>query len=247
LPARGLSLIDRDVLAGVEDKAPVRSPGENYHEAQAYTYLLVEAHKLSQATLAKHARHDLTFAHLFEEPHKYRGELVHVEGRLLRLRRFDAPGLAAGQGVPQLYEGWVFGDSYLSNPYCAIVSDIPAWLRLGDKIDYPVTFDGFFFKRYRYQAADAVREAPLLIGKTFTARQSVIAPSESSEWFSSLLLPAFLTLLCGTVFLVVGLNWWFRRGDKRICSQLAVTRENQFVDPSERLSEKGSDPFSDSL
>jgi hypothetical protein len=52
-----------------------------------------------------------------------------------------------------------------------------------------------------------------------------------------------LTLLCGTVFLVVGLNWWFRRGDKRICSQLAVTRENRFVDPSERLSERGSDPL----
>src|SRR5262249_36101956 len=84
-------VLDPDALAGVEDRARVRSADENYYEANAYSYVLVQAHKTSGPVFAKSARTDLTFAHLFEEPQKYRGQVVHLEGRLLRLRRFDAP------------------------------------------------------------------------------------------------------------------------------------------------------------
>ncbi len=118
-------VIEREVLGGIEDRAPVRSADQNYYEARAYDYLLIQARRAAPLALAKLARKDLTFAHLFEEPQRYRGEVVHVEGRLRMLRRFDAPRLAAKQGVSTLYEGWIFEEAYLGNPYCVIVSEIP--------------------------------------------------------------------------------------------------------------------------
>src|SRR5262249_1993919 len=104
--------IDRDLLAGVEDCTPVRNADQNYYEFRAYHYLLLQAHKTPLAWLAENARQDLTFAHLFEEPAKYRGELVHIEGKLRRLRRFDSARLAQQQGVRTIYEAWIYSDLY---------------------------------------------------------------------------------------------------------------------------------------
>src|SRR5262249_26117832 len=63
-------LIDADILAEVEDRAPVRNAAENYAEAAAYNYVLVQASATPVMAFAKSARRDLTFAHLFEEPGK---------------------------------------------------------------------------------------------------------------------------------------------------------------------------------
>src|SRR5260370_144714 len=73
--------VDPAILAEVEDRSKVHGPKENYSEFLAYNYLLVLAHKTPAQALARGARRDLTFAHLFEEPKKYRGQIVHIEGR----------------------------------------------------------------------------------------------------------------------------------------------------------------------
>src|SRR5260370_815927 len=185
-PADKAPRIDPDLLAGIEDRAPVRSAAENYGEAQAYNYLLVQAAATPVAAFAKSARSDVTFAHLFEEPSKYRGQVVHIEGRLGRLRRFDAPRIAVRQGVPVLYEGWIFGDAYFSNPYCVIATAVPKSIPLwqieqgktgqpkriwrGETLNHRVSFDGYFFKRYRYKAGDGWRDPPLLIGPALLDR-----------------------------------------------------------------------------
>lgn len=219
--------IDPDLLAGIEDRAPVRSAAENYNEAQAYTYLLVQANATPVAAFAKSARSDLTFAHLFEEPSKYRGQVVHIEGRLGRLRRFDAPRLAVKQGVPVLYEGWIFGDAYFSNPYCVIATEMPPSIPLGETLNHRVAFDGYFFKRYRYQAGDGWRDAPLLIGHILLERERIPAGNPSVDWFAQWLLPALIAVLGASVLLVAILHWWFRRSDRRV-RQLV---EKRFPEP----------------
>jgi hypothetical protein len=223
--------IDPDVLAGIEDRAPVRSAAENYNEAQAYNYLLVQANTTSGAAFAKSARRDLTFAHLFEEPSKYRGQVVHIEGRLGRLRRFDAPRLAVKQGIPVIYEGWIFGDAYFSNPYCIIATSISESIPLGETLNHRVAFDGYFFKRYRYKAGDGWRDAPLLIGRTLVDRQAASVASDVDSSFTGLLLPGLVTILITTVGLVIGLNWWFRRSDRRVRTHLDMNRSANFVEP----------------
>jgi hypothetical protein len=224
--------VDRDLLGGVEDRAPVRSAEENYYEAQAYNYLLVKAHKLPPDILTGNARRDLTFAHLFEEPDKYRGELIHIEGRLKRLRRFDAPKLAGKDGVPQLFEGWLFTDTSFNNPYCVIASELSPGVHVGEELDTRVKFDGYFFKRYRYKAAyGRFYDAPLLIGRELSPAGPASPPSEETSSFAHLLLPAFLGVLGTTAALAVGLTWWFRRGDRRVLAGLQRHRVVTFVEP----------------
>jgi hypothetical protein len=225
--------VDREVLAGVEDGAPVRSAGENYYEAQAYSYLLVRAHKAQADLLAKEATRDLSFVHLFEEPEKHRGKVIHLDGRVKRLTRFDPPQLAQKEGVRHLYEAWVFTETSYSNPYCVIFSELPPTLHIGEKLEDHVTFDGFFFKRYRYKAADGRwRDAPLLIGRELKAVPAASSTqNDHARWFSSLFLPGFLAVLGTTAALAFALAWWFRRGDRGVQARLHRLPEPAFFDP----------------
>jgi hypothetical protein len=219
--------VDPDLLAGVEDQAPVRSADQNPDEVRAYIYLLVQAHATSAEAFARSARRDVTYAHLFEEPGKYRGQVVHVQGRLKRLRRFDAPAFAAHQGVPVIYEGWIFDDLYHRHPFCVVVTDLPPGISVGERTDYPVSVDGYFFKRYRYKAGEGWRDAPLLIGRTFLTQPASVAGG--NEWSATNdLAPAILGLLAASVLLVLGLGWWYRRSDRRLRSRLAVARGVSF-------------------
>jgi hypothetical protein len=222
--------VDPDLLRGVEDETKVHGPKENYDEFLSYNRLLVLAYKISANALARGARRDLTFAHLFEEPQKYRGQIVHVEGRLRRLRRFDAAPIAAREGVPVQYEGWIFDEALYYNPFCVILSELPESVHVGEKLDQQVAFDGYFFKRYRYPAGDGVRDAPLLIGKTLTL---LTAPPPVRESPGPMLLSAFLGVLGVTAALGVALTLWFRRGDRRVRSHLDAARNARFVDPSQ--------------
>ena len=235
-PAKALP-VDPDLLLGVEDRAPVRNADENYDEFQAYNLLLVRAHKTAAGAFAKGARRDLTFAHLFEEPGKHRGQIVHIEGLLRRLRKFDAARLAAKVGVPALYEGWVFDAEYGYNPYCVIVTELPKSIQIGEKLDRHVSFDGYFFKRYRYKAGDGVRDAPLLIGRTLTPSASQgTAANARAPWLDSStpwVLIAFLAILLVTAGFGIALTLWFKRGDKQVRARLDAARDAAFVEPGE--------------
>jgi len=236
VPAEALP-VDPDLLLGVEDRAPVRNADENYDEFQAYNLLLVRAHKTAAGAFAKGARRDLTFAHLFEEPAKYRGQIVHIEGLLRRLRKFDAARLAVKEGVPALYEGWVFDAEYGYNPYCVIVTELPKSIQIGEKLDRHVSFDGYFFKRYRYRAGDGVRDAPLLIGRMLTPSASQgSAANARAPWLDSStpwLLIAFLAILLVTAGFGIALTLWFKRGDKQVRARLDAARDAAFVEPGE--------------
>lgn len=224
-------VIDAEILAGIEDRTPVRNADENLFEAQAYTFVLVQAHQLSAAALAKAARRDVRYIHLFEEPGTYRGQVIHLEGQLRMLRRFSAPRLAVKEGVPELYEAWVFDALNYYNPYCVLLTELPPGVQVGERLDYQVTCDAYFFKRYRYKAGDGTRDAPLLIGKTVTVK-AVPAAVPESEWsFGKMFLPVFLSFVMVTVGLVVGLTYWFRRGDRRVHEQVRRTVAPNFRPP----------------
>jgi hypothetical protein len=224
--------VDRAMLAGVADREPVvPSPDLNLSEFQAYNYLVSRAARTPDPLLARHARHDLTFAHLFEEPEKYRGQVVHIEGRLRRLRKFDQSRQLRREGVSVSYEGWIFGEHYFSNPYCVVVTEIPKAIAVGERLEQDVSFNGYFFKRYRYRAGDGLRDAPLLIGRTLTPREpaAVQAGTESPTTLTSQLLMVFLSIVVGTIFLGGILIWWFRRGDARVQRQLDRARRQAFL------------------
>ena len=225
-PAEKSAIVDRDLLADVEDKAPVRNATENYPEERAYNYLLIHARKFSVADLHSQARADLAFVHLFEEPAKYRGQLVTLEGRLRRLLRFDPPALPAKEGVPNLYEGWLYTGGSATNPFCILASELGLGLTTGEKIDREVTYTGYFFKRYRYKAGDGWRDAPLLIGRSIElSKESSAEPAPALV--GTVYMPAIFALLAATLLLALGLAWRLRAGDRKVRARLQQIRDRQ--------------------
>jgi hypothetical protein len=223
-----------DLAGRVEDKAPIRSWQENPVEAKAYCEVVIHANQTSQEVFGRAARRDVTFAHLFEEPAKYRGEVIHVAGRLKRLRRFEAPGPVQQAGIPFIYEGWIFdAERYGANPTCVIFTELPSGLEVQEELDKRVGFDGYFFKRYRYQAQDAWRDAPLLIGNTIVlARGDRAASSGDGGPWTQPIVALILTVVGVSVGLILCLALWFRSSDRRI-RRLLSDRRPLFHDASE--------------
>jgi hypothetical protein len=214
-----------ETLRFVEDDAPVRNFAQNRDEALAYDLLFLHARQMPADALRAAARHDLTFAHLFgPERAKYRGELVHVEGRLRLLRRYDPPDTLRdeAQRITDLYEGWVFIEDYGQNPYCVVVSELPGGLKPAEKLDLPVAVDAYFFKRYLYGARDGRRLAPLLIGKTITPLSGPDrAAGAGGVWaVPGAVLAGTFGLIALTVAAGVAVVWWFRRADRRVRARL---------------------------
>ncbi len=223
-------------------------------EIDVYCQILALAHFTSAKAFAKAARHDVSYAHLFNEPERYRGQVVHVSGRLVRLRRFDPPDDARGLGVSDLYEGWIMTDRYNENPACVVFTSLPAGLKIdeGRRLNIEgVSLDGYFYKRYRYKAYDSkkaneYRDAPLLIGHTLRGPFGSSAKEEDTQddWGHNLIW-VFVCVVGGTVVGVIGLTIWFRYQDRRIRNRLAASRHTDFVPPPSLVDREDDEPLVD--
>lgn len=219
-------------------------------EYEAYGQFLVQAHFTSAMAFARAARRDVTYFHLFNEPERYRGAVVHVSGRLIRLVRWDPPMEVRAAGISDLYEGWIMTDAFGENPVCIAFTDLPSGLTVDNKRKYndPVTFDGYFYKRYRYKAGDSkkaneFRDAPLLIGHSPVVRSETSgAVEESSEGWQHDLIWVFLEVVGGAVGGLIALTVWFRYHDRRVRHRIRASRHAEFVPPSEESIETESRP-----
>lgn len=213
-------------------------------EHEAFWQTLVLAHYTSAKAFGGSARRDVTYAHLFNEPEQYRGQVIHVSGRLIRLLANKAPFEADAAGLGTFYEGWIMTDANGENPMCLVFTDLPDGLSVDNERKYndEVRFDGYFFKRYRYEAGDSkkpneFRDAPLLIGHTLLGRfhkESVAETAEADNWGHSLIW-VFMCVVGGAVVGVIGLTFWFRYHDARVRHRLRASRATAFVPPSEEI------------
>jgi hypothetical protein len=211
-------------------------------EAEIYSKVLTHANFTSAAAFKGAIRTDITYTHVFNEPDLYRGEVMHVEGKLKRIRRFQPPREAATEGVNDLYEAWVFSEYLGSNPYCVIFTAWPAGLPrdlLGQEsipASYHVAMDGWFIKKYRYQARaangrPADRDAPLLVGHTLIfVGGSDPATNTGSPWLNNLVY-AIVGVFGVVLAAVISLTWWFRRTDQRVRRRILAAHSPEFVLP----------------
>lgn len=227
-----------DLKDKVNDREPIPPWVENNPEpeAKAYCLTLIQAKQTSAQAFANSTQKDVAFVHLFEEPEKYRGKVVHFEGNLLRVVKQDPPKYVKGDtyGINVMYEGWVFAvKKYGANPVCIVFTDLPPGISVGDELDkIPVTFDAYFFKRYRYKAGDGWRDAPLFIGRTLQVKHDPMAgASQAMSSFTKNLVMGFLAMLVATAGLAVLLNWWYRHGDRRIHRLMADANPPTFAEP----------------
>jgi hypothetical protein len=222
-----------DLLRYVEDKLPIQNQEQNLYEARCYDQIVLHARRLPDDVLSRASARHVNFAHLFgDDRARYRGKLVRIEGRLRLLRQYDPPETLKGPeaGINQLFEGWVFADAFGGNPYCVVFSELPSDLAPTESIDRRVEADAFFFKRYRYEAKDGWRDAPLLIAKTIRIPLPPAAPT-SSVWNVPLGTVVGVFILIGLTAAIAGVTiWWFRRADRQVRERLANVRNEMTAD-----------------
>jgi hypothetical protein len=208
-------------------------------EAEIYARVVTRANYTSSAAFARAARKEVTYTHVYSEPDRYRGVVVHVEGRLLRVNRYDPPHEATDAGVNDLYEAWVFNEQLGANPYCIVFTEWPADLprdllgepKIGQVIK--VSINGYFFKKFRYKANDrhsTQREAPLVIGHGLVVlSMDANGRSGAAIWMSTFVW-VFAGILGALVAGVVALTFWYRRSDDRVRRRI-LARMPEFALP----------------
>jgi hypothetical protein len=132
----------------------------------------------------------VTFRILWEDPARYEGRRVRVEGRAER--RFRQAALGA---FPPLSEIWIVDAA--GNPTCLVHPTPSSETPLGSR----VRFDGVFLRLVRYAGRDGDRLAPLIAGPRAPTVLSAVSvrpaerPSARPEWSFGVLLAAVAFVL----------------------------------------------------
>ena len=104
---------------------------------------------------------EVTFAQLFGQPRSFRGRRVRVAGTIRRLQEVAAPTNALG--IATYWQAWLEPAGGPAAPIVVYFLDLPPGIPAGMRVEIPAVVDGVFFKRWAYQASDAIRLAPLLM------------------------------------------------------------------------------------
>lgn len=104
---------------------------------------------------------EVTFAQVFSQPKSFRGRMVRVEGTIRRLQEVSAPTNTLG--IASYWQAWIEPAGGPASPFVVYFLTVPPGTPTGMRVDIPVVVDGVFFKRWAYQASDAIRLAPLLM------------------------------------------------------------------------------------
>jgi hypothetical protein len=182
----------------------------------------------------------ITWGDMFREAWKHRGKVIPVEGRLKMLRRRDAPPDLERDGIKTIYEGWVFTETPGANPVCVDFVTLPQGMELGEKVDYRVRFNGYFLMRYHYLTSGrGWRDTLLFVAPTVSVRPGRHRAEAEAGFgqMSSSILTGMIGVVALTILLVLGLSWWFRRGDRRFHDHLMQVRAGMFAE-SELAEEK---------
>lgn len=218
---------------GIQDRTPLPARRQNEDEFNAYCEAVMTARSTPAEAFARSARSDVTWAHLREQPGLFRGQVVRVEGRIKRVLRFEAPSFVWSQGVKETFEAWISDPSRFGiQPVCVVFTDLPPGLALGDDLNVPAAFDGYFFKLYHYaNREEKGRNTALFIGHApvlIQPRTGVAPDGAFGGGFARLLLGFFAALAAGGAVLA----WWYGRADTRVRSRLAASRPPTFPDPA---------------
>jgi hypothetical protein len=227
-----------EIFNSIMDKRPLASLAENYGEYTAYGLVFRHAQKFAPEVLARHSRRDVVYRDLIEEiREQFLRDLLHVEGRLVRLRKRDASErLRETSQIKEIYEGWIYFENEYRHPICVAFTELPPGIKPGESLSYRVAFDGYYFKLMAYpsqekddKGKDVWRVAPLMIGRKLELLE------DPSPWALS---NQVVVIIIGVVVLVfaaaVGLTLWLRRGEQRARAQMheSMTRENPFDEPT---------------
>jgi hypothetical protein len=117
---------------------------------------------------------DVTFRELFGQPRSFRGRPVRMKGTLHRVERLTAP--RNDYGVDHYWQCWMEPAGGPPSPVVIQCLKLPEGMPAGMAIDEPVEVAGYFFKNFAYNAADAIRVAPVIMTVEPAWRPVVASP-----------------------------------------------------------------------
>jgi len=229
--------LDRSLLEGIEDDKDIPSYKYNPDEYRSYLYTIVHAHDVPVPAMEKAFSPKVGYVHIMEQPTRFRGELIRVEGYLKQLRELPAPrSMEKNDGIKFLYEGLVTGEQDYRAVYWVVFTELPPDLDPAVPITnpIPVTFYAYFFKRTAVEVAksDKRYRVPLLVARTVTVKQPPELRMVGSD-LSDIPIVLVIAGLTITLFVVVGIMFWFRKGDKTVRSRLAQSQQPTWVPPTD--------------
>jgi len=185
----------RTALARVRDATTFRDAD---NDAWFQVWQTLEGQDGSSAGRAR--PRDVSFRELFGQPRSFRGRLVRMKGTLRRAERLAAP--PNDYGVDRYWQCWMEPAGGPSSPVVIQCLTLPAGMPTGLAIGEPVEVTGYFFKNFAYNAADAIRVAPVIMTGEPGWRPVVAAPRGGLGG------PGGVTLVvAATVAAVVGATW----------------------------------------
>lgn len=234
-------IVDDRPMPNLNAKSPLEIPKASMALYQAYSQALVNSMLATPEMFSAAAKENehVTFSHLWQKPNQYRGKVIPLRGRLIKLVKHDAaPVPALEMGVRSFYEGWVVGPNKDANPFAVIFLDLPEGLAPADKMRKKVYFEGYFVTKFRYLEEHDPKTSklppitPILIGKTITLEEP---PPTNEEPYSKSILMVSLLGLIAIVACMVLMGLWFRKGDQATRKALVTLRDKSvtFETPDE--------------
>lgn len=228
---------DRIPLPNMDDKTISRAQQAAY---DLYNQAVILANETPLPNFEKsaqdvHAEY-VKFPQLYNQPELHRGKVITLEGRLKRLRKYDAPAPVQEKGIRFVYEGWVFGPTKDANPFCIIFTTLPGWAKEAEEMNEHVKFYGYFIQLFRYRTPQGDRNTPLLIGPAIIRTKGPIDPPPTAStsfpvqailWVGGLIAVAFVLMLW--------LQWHFRRGDRAFQARLADIQAERALEMIEQV------------
>jgi hypothetical protein len=167
------------------------------------------------------------YPQLAKTPADFRGKVITVKGRIKRIFKDPAPRHTRTD-IQYVYTTHIQTPFKGEPPYAVVFTELPQGLAFNEKLDVHVTFHGYFLALVSFPGDVKKGErdvtAPYLVGKTLE-RSSAPPPAEEEGSYSYQLIVGAVGIIVAILALTVMLNFWFRRGDQRIESQLAQVRD----------------------
>jgi len=190
----------------VRDKIPME-----IEEMPPYWRFFKWARAQTMASMEQRSQKAPFFTQFWDQPDKMRGKLVTLRLHLRRVLSHEAPENSAG--VKRVYEFWGVTDESRGHPYVVITSELPPTIPEGANIAAEAVFCGYFLKLLGYEASDAKRGAPLLVGKirALPSAPSLLKdPEQGRQEF-------WMGLIAGGIVLalLIGSRIIFRRQQRR--------------------------------
>jgi hypothetical protein len=221
--------IPRHVLPEFER---VGSPDWGWH--QAYLEAIRNAHGATAEMFQKGARKNdhVLFHNLKSNPGEHRGKIVTVTGKLLVLRKEEAPRFAP-DGLDFIYIAYVIDPNRRGATYVIALTQMPEGIeKPSENLSLKVTIHAYFLSMVRFPGDRKKKEedviSPYLDGKTGQVETTPKKDDDGADMsVTYYIVVGSLVGILGIAVLVAILNVWVGRSDRRTAAELAAMREKQ--------------------